>query len=96
MLKRVLSDSETCNYTTTPAMDGDFATSFNFLNFTFLIIFKIIVNAVTFHCCFFAFCQDFAVLSCHERTAEIEPSRYCLISSVYSVENIYTFNIFCT
>ena len=49
MLKRVLSDFETCNYIPASDKDPD-SVSFNFLNFIFLIIFKRIANGVTCHC----------------------------------------------
>ena len=56
MLKRVLSDFETCNYIPASDKDPD-SVSFNFLNFIYLIIFKRIANGVTCHCCFSEFCQ---------------------------------------
>ena len=49
MLKRVLSDFETCNYIPASDKDSD-SVSFNFLNFIYLIIFKRIANGVTCHC----------------------------------------------
>ena len=58
MLKRELSDFETCNYIPASDMDPDSVASFNFLNFIYLIIFKRIANGVTCHCCFSAFWAD--------------------------------------
>ena len=49
MLKRVLSDFETCNYIPASDKDPD-SVSFNFLNFIYLIIFRRIANGVTCHC----------------------------------------------